>query len=87
MIQCNECGCLNPAVVNIVKSAEKDYERKVSMGKALWRLVRVAVATGAGAGIGVIVHDPRMIWIAPVLSALAKYLRDKHPNTYNWLPL
>lgn len=43
---------------------------------AIWRLVRVAASIGLASAAAWAAHDPRWIWLAPVISAVAKALRE-----------
>lgn len=42
-----------------------------------WRLIRTAAGLGVASAVAYAAHDPRWIWIAPVVTAVAKALRDK----------
>jgi hypothetical protein len=42
-----------------------------------WRLVRGAVGIGLASAVAYAANDPKWIWLAPVISAVAKSLRDK----------
>ena len=54
--------------------------------RTLWRLARTALALGGGFALKTFFNNPVLIWTAPLLNALGKYLRDKHPKTWDWLP-
>jgi len=43
---------------------------------ALKRLGRGAAAVGISVGLGLLSNEPKMVFLAPLLNALAKYLRD-----------
>lgn len=44
---------------------------------AVWRLLRVAASIGIAMGLAAASHQPQLIWLAPVISAISKALRDK----------
>jgi hypothetical protein len=50
-------------------------------GSVLWRLVRVAASVGIASAAAWVAHDPRWIWLAPVISAVGKLLREKYSIT------
>jgi len=54
---------------------------------AIVRALRVAVAAAAGAGVSSLLATPWGLAAAPFLAGLGKYLRAKHPKTYDWLPI
>ena len=54
--------------------------------RILWRAARTALAIGGGLALKTFFNNPVLIWTAPLLNALGKYLRDKHPKTWDWLP-
>lgn len=54
--------------------------------RTIWRAARTALALGGGVTLGAFFNQPLLIWTAPILNALGKYLRDKHPKTWDWLP-
>ncbi len=54
--------------------------------RTLWRLARTAIALGSGVALKTFFNSPILIWTAPLLNALGKYLRDKHPKTWDWIP-
>lgn len=43
----------------------------------LWRLTRTAVAIGLASAAAWAAKDPKLIWLAPIISAAGKALRDK----------
>jgi hypothetical protein len=43
----------------------------------IWRLVRTAAAIALAGAAAAVTKDPQLIWLAPVISAIAKVLRDK----------
>lgn len=43
----------------------------------LWRAARTAVALGLASAAAALTKDPRWIWLAPILAAAGKALRDK----------
>jgi len=51
----------------------------------LWRLVRTAASIGIATAVAWATNDPKWLWLAPVISAAAKVLREKF-NLQN-LPL
>lgn len=56
------------------------------IGRTLWRAFRTAIAIGGAIVLKNFFNIPELIWTAPLLTALGKYLRDKHPKTWDWLP-
>jgi len=54
--------------------------------RALLRAVRVSLAMAGTTFLSTLFKNPMLIWLTPILSAIAKYLRDKHPKTWDWLP-
>jgi hypothetical protein len=44
----------------------------------VWRFVRTAAAIALAGAAAAATKDPRWIWLAPVISAIAKLLRDKY---------
>jgi hypothetical protein len=54
--------------------------------RILWRAARTALALGGALALKTFFNQPLLIWTAPILNALGKYLRDKHPKTWDWLP-
>lgn len=54
--------------------------------RAIFRLVRVALAQAGATFLSVLFKNPAFIWATPIISSLAKYLREKHPKTYDWIP-
>lgn len=54
--------------------------------RTLWRAARVALALGGSLALKTFFKNPLLIWAAPLLNALGKYLRDKHPKTWDWIP-
>lgn len=42
----------------------------------LFRLVRVAASLGLAAGVAYVANDPRYVILAPVISGVAKYIRE-----------
>lgn len=42
----------------------------------IWRLIRVAAAIGLSSAVAYAAHDPRWIWLSPVISAAAKVARE-----------
>jgi hypothetical protein len=61
-------------------------ERRNKMGRTIWRGFRTAVSLGAGLALKTFFNQPVLIWATPILNAIGKYLRDKHPKTWDWLP-
>lgn len=47
----------------------------------VWRLVRTTAGLGIAAAVSWAANDPRWIWLAPVITAVAKVLRDKFDLT------
>jgi hypothetical protein len=43
----------------------------------LWRAARTAVAVGLASIAAWAANDPRWIWLAPIIAAMGKALRDK----------
>ena len=43
----------------------------------IWRLVRTASGLGLASLVALATSDPRWIWLAPVITAVAKVLREK----------
>lgn len=43
----------------------------------IWRVVRTAASVGIASLVVLCKNDPRWIWLAPVISGIAKMLRDK----------
>ena len=56
------------------------------IARILWRAARTALALGGGLALKAFFNNPLLIWTAPILNALGKFLRDKHPKTWDWLP-
>lgn len=54
------------------------------MKRVVIRFVRVFVSAGISAVLSQIQNDPKLMLIAPVISALGKALREKYNLT--WLP-
>jgi len=54
--------------------------------RTLWRAARTALSLGGALALKTFFGNPLLIWTAPILNALGKYLRDKHPKTWDWLP-
>jgi hypothetical protein len=54
---------------------------------AIWRLARVAIALGASGFLASLVKMPQLVWVAPVINAIFKAIRDKYPKTTSWIPL
>lgn len=44
----------------------------------LWRAARTAAAVGLASAAAWATKDPRWVWLAPVISAVAKVLRDEY---------
>jgi hypothetical protein len=44
----------------------------------IWRLIRTALAMALATAAAWASHDPRWVWLAPVITALGKWLRDKY---------
>jgi len=42
----------------------------------LWRFARTAVAIGVATGAAWATNDPRWVWLAPIITAAGKALRD-----------
>jgi len=42
----------------------------------LWRLARTAAAVGLAGAAAWAANDPRLIWLAPIITAAGKALRD-----------
>jgi len=55
--------------------------------RTLWRALRSAIAVGAGLALKTFFDNPAFIWATPIINALGKYLRDKYPGKFDWLPL
>jgi len=53
---------------------------------AVWRAIRVAVAGAAGYFLADLLKQPALIAVAPLLSAIFKYIRDAYPKLW-WIPL
>jgi len=53
---------------------------------SIWRVIRVALAMAGTAFLGSLVKAPELIWLAPVVTALFKMLRNMYKNLW-WLPL
>lgn len=45
---------------------------------AIWRLIRVAASLGIAALAAWLTKNPKWIWLAPIISAVAKALREKY---------
>ena len=60
---------------------------KSALQGIIWRLVRGSVTTGIGVLVARYLNDPRYIWLAPVILALSKALREKFPGKVEWLPI
>jgi hypothetical protein len=56
------------------------------IARTIWRAARTAVALGGSLTLSVFFRQPLLVWATPLLNSLGKYLRDKHPNTWDWLP-
>jgi hypothetical protein len=54
--------------------------------KVAWRGVRVSVALGMGAFLASLLERPELLWLAPVLNAIFKAIRDAFPKLW-WIPL
>jgi hypothetical protein len=42
-----------------------------------WRLVRAAAGLGLAQLIATLSNNPQLLWLAPIITALAKALREK----------
>ena len=43
----------------------------------VWRLIRTASGLGIASAVAWASNDPRWIWLAPVITAVAKALRER----------
>ena len=43
----------------------------------VWRLIRTAAAMALASAAAYAAGDPRLVWLAPLIAALGKALRDK----------
>lgn len=57
----------------------------------MWPFFRRAGRTLASlviaGGMAKIAGDQRLFFIQPVIAGIAKLLRDKYPDQFNWLPV
>jgi uncharacterized membrane protein YccC len=44
----------------------------------IWRAARTATALGLASAVAWVANDPRWVWLAPIISAVAKAVRDKY---------
>jgi len=47
------------------------------LGGFAWRLIRVAASLGIAAATAAVADNSALLWLAPVISAAAKALREK----------
>jgi len=57
------------------------------MGKAILRALRVSLGLGIAKFISIITQEPQLIWLSPIINALFKYLREKYPDKFKYIPL
>ena len=43
----------------------------------VWRLIRTAAGLGLASAVAWVTKDPKWIWLAPIITAIAKAARDK----------
>jgi hypothetical protein len=56
------------------------------ISRTIWRAFRSAIAVGAGVALKTFFDNPALIWAAPIINAIGKYIRDKYPEKFDWLP-
>jgi hypothetical protein len=56
------------------------------MVQVIWRAVRVALAVSGGAFLSSLANNEALIFVAPLISAVFKSIREKFPKLW-WIPL